>query len=260
MRTQDKTKFRYLWTGVAFLLLSFSINAKPLSIAIFDTGFCSSKLTDIPKNITVKPSLDVTSSNSDICKKFNVKKRRFHGHHILKELLLNLKESKRELVIYPVIIFDRFAQQRDSYWKKAVEFSKKQNVDVLLTAVGLPVMHKLNLQLLPINFIASGQRGVGIRKDMKLFPHEYLDGSNSILIGNYFGADKGKDNYMINPDLLYKGKINYYFSANHGSSLAVAKSLGRAVKICGTAFNSFIILKKCLDTHAFKLLKEYKSY
>lgn len=245
--------------GVVLLLLPFCSFARPISITIFDTAFCISHLENIPKNVSIHKVFDATNSNNVICKDLKIKNRRFHGYFVLRELISHLKEVKNKIEIYPIIIFDKDGSQSNSSWKSALEWAKSKKIDVLLTAIGLPVKNSPNYSLLPINFIASGQKGIGVSIKTKIFPQEVATKVNSIIVGNYLKNELA-DDLFVNPDLLYKNKISYYFHSEKGSSFAVATALGRALKLCSGYLSRSVNYIACLRKHEKILYSNYKTY
>lgn len=220
---------------LGLFFLNSSLLAKDINVAIFDTGFCHSK------------TFDATNSVKMTCpEQKNRKKRsfRYHGQWVLEQLKKELDGKK--INIYPVIVFDKNSKQDQSYWRNAFDYISEKKIDIILLASSLPhSKEKISLKL-PKNiltFIASGQTGMAIKKDTKLWPQS-SNSDNMLIIGSYL---EDGSSLVDDPNLIYREKIDYFFSGEadkvlplKGSSLAVTKALAWAIKKCKTDF------KKCL--------------
>ena len=163
----------------------------PLKIAIFDTGFCPSK---IKTNHIL---------NSDFLAKENCKildRKRFHGHYVLKEFLAALK-TKRKLEIFLFKIFDQNGVQQEALWQRALAVAKNKKVVLSLMAVGYPYKVMPKWQLPSVSIVASGQKGKGITKQTKLWPQE-LKSKDRFLVA---GLIKGNL-----PEVSLKKYLKYY--------------------------------------------------
>ena len=242
---------RGLFALSIFFIYSLAIEAKTLKIAIFDTGFCISKIK-ISKQIKIFKPTNVTgfSKNLDCTK---IKSDRHHGHHVLETFLseLNIEDS---LEIYPVVVFDDKGIQKAKYWQMALDIVKERAVDALLLAASLPLtIHseiKLKVPSIAAIFVASGSVGRGIRKNTPLWPQVMAPRKNIFVIGSYITSQvSGKaiyDNSLINND-----KIDLYFdggsvhSSLRGSSRAVSIALARSINKCQLKHE----LRKCLKSN-----------
>jgi len=206
---------------LGLFLLSTSLFAKvdgKFHIAVIDTGFCN-------KSSLVQKPVDLTSSVQLDCKKLDKKNRRFHGHFVL-EKFLDLNRRK-DLVISPLIVFDSDGIQKEEYWLKAIQWIKKNKVDLILTASGLKVEKSLG----PLNVLtvaASGQVSGKIRRFHKLWPQSFQS-QNLILIGNLIREDK--KTVYVDHLLLHKERIDY-FVEEESSSKAVAIAMAKALNKC----------------------------
>ncbi|TNE97705.1 MAG: hypothetical protein EP326_10985 [Deltaproteobacteria bacterium] len=218
----------FLFTSILFA----SAEAK-LHIAFVDSGFCN-------KSPLVKKQVDLTQSVKINCNKVEKQNRRFHGHFVL-EKFLSLNKRK-DLVITPLVVFDKDGLQKTEYWLKAMDWIKKNKVDLIVTASGLRV--EKNLGPLPVLTIAaSGQVSGKIRRFHKIWPQSFPS-QNLILVGNMI---REEDNiYFADNLLLNESRIDFYID-EESSSKAVAVGAARALNKC-----QFPNLKLCLA-------KEYQT-
>lgn len=249
--------------GLIILAFFFCFNsfASQIRIGIVDTGFCPDLLNNKHKNVTIYPEYDATYSVKTDCKKLNSKHRRYHGQWVLQTLLDSI-DKEVVIDIWPVIIFDFEANQKEQYWISALSYLEKKRPDIILSAAGLP-HQKLSSKLKLIDakyFLASGRIGGPIKPKTKLFPHELAPQENIYIIGSYF-PPLNKDDYVYDDKLLYIDKINYFFSQGPigaefvGTSRSVAEALGRAINLCGDKMNkNDVELKLCLKEHQ-KIIK-----
>lgn len=204
--------------GLFFLLYSTLVSAD-IHVAIMDTGFCPSLI----KSKIVNETIDMTSSVKMDCKKISEPNRRFHGHFVLKKFLEHLKV--KSLKVSPLIIFDKNGLQKKEYWSKALQWIKKNKVDVLLLASGLKTEKDFN-DLPTLTFAASGQVSGKLRRGSKIWPQSF---EKTILIGNFIREEENES--YIDPLLLNKKKIDYFIEEK-SSSKAVAIALARALNNC----------------------------
>ena len=195
--------------GLFFISTSLfaKINGK-IHIAIIDTGFCN-------QSKIVRPPIDLTNSIKMDCKKIQEKDRRYHGHFVLKKFLDNNKRN--DLLITPLIVFDKNGIQKQEYWRQAIEWIKANNVDIILTASGLKVEKGLG-KLPTITVAAAGQVSGKIRRNHKLWPQSF-NSKNLILVGNLIREDQ--KTIYADQLLLNQKRINYY-TEEESSSKAVA--------------------------------------
>lgn len=237
------------YQGLALLLgLFFTLSTsaqkpkeKAIKIGIVDTGFCTSEQV-----------YDATNSVQMKCPATQSKNFRYHGQWVLKKLKNQLKKP---VLFYPTIVFDQQREQKEVYWKKALNYLHKQKVDIILLASSLPFAHsspKLKLNNNTVYFVASGQRGLGINGQTKLWPQSLPQAPNVLIIGAFLEEDNTP---LIHPRLMYANKVSYYFSGEKekgsylkSSSLAVTTALIKALQVC-----SLNKLTQCLQNQAKKI-------
>ena len=244
---QTKSFYNYslimkpLLYGAAFFFISFFFSFSSqgaIRMAVIDTGFCVEKMTinkKIKNQITILPVIDVTSKNKWNCKKVVEKQilesPRFHGQRVLQEFL-KFAPKKEKVIIKPIVIFDQKGNQTKEAWLKAIRTIEKEKIDYILTASGMPVKEKINIDLPGIWFVPSGRIERTIKKDTMLFPQLLGPQVNLFIIGDY---SEGKV-VFYDQDLLYKDVIDYYFPIGKGkfkgTSRAVAEAMGVALSSC----------------------------
>lgn len=206
---------------LGLFLFSSSLFAKvdgKLHIAIIDTGFCN-------KSTMVQRPIDLTNSVQLNCKKLDRRDRRFHGHFVLEKFLDH--NRRKDLIISPLIVFDKDGIQKEEYWLKAIEWIRKNKVDIVLTASGLKVEKSLG-PLSTLTVAASGQVSGKIRRFHKLWPQSFKS-ENLILIGSLIREDK---NTVYTDHLLLNKERIDYFIEEESSSKAVAIGLAKALNKC----------------------------
>ena len=168
-------------------------------------------------------------------KGFNENDPRFHGHLVLKEFLKFFQGNpkiKGDVHLYPLIVFNKRGDQQSEYWKKAIDWVKKNNISFVFTASGFITNQIVSPELPAVWFVPSGRVTPQISKTQNLFPQNLAPKNNLFLIGDYY------DGTMILYDqgLLYQDKIDYYFPADlkgfKGTSRTVAEASARALNSC----------------------------
>jgi hypothetical protein len=238
-------------------VLAFSTSAFALNIAIFDTGFCSSQIKNIPSNVRILKTIDLTNSVHIDCSKRTVSGR-LHGQMVLKTFLSSLNSSAK-ITITPFIVFDSKKSQSMSYWKRAFSNKLQRQFDLYIMAAGLPfkddkirihVINDLNI------FVSQGKYGRGITKEHKLWPQEMNTTlPNLFIIGAHYPVTKYDKGY---PDkrAMYLKQASYYFPDRGenidftGSSYSVALAAAKAINLC---YKQFRDLKTCLKKKSKKL-------
>lgn len=232
--TKDKF-FRVLYMGTLFFGLQ-SINAKAYSIALLDTAFCP-HLIKHEANIQIAAVMDLTQSTQYQCKKSKLNNRQYHGHWVLSEILNHLK-TKDKIIITPMIIFNKYGQQKFEYWKRAVKTIKSGSYDLVVAAAGLPIIDNRDrnkvaelAQLdLPI-FLAAGRAGIGIKKDSILFPHDFYPQESTTIFGSYHQGVQSDKPHFKDESLINSKSVDYFIPYNYrprlfgelkGTSLALA--------------------------------------
>ena len=123
-------------------------------------------------------------------------------------------------------------------WERALASAKKNGVNLSLLAAGFPTNNKMpNWTLASPSLIASGQKGKGITKEMKLWPQDMNQTENRIVIaGLQFSSKFG---YSF-PDGTFKRNIDYFVKLTaqnpqqqvYYSSLAVSIAAAELVNNC----------------------------
>jgi hypothetical protein len=243
-----KIKFNLLLAlfGPVFFLHVHSLQAE-IKMALIDTGFCPMKNHSMVK---IKPAIDLTKSVKLDCQKFDSTLPRFHGQLVLEEFLKFYDSKKSMLHIYPLIVFDARGEQKKEYWSEAVDWVKKNKIDIVLTASGLVSSAEIVNELPAIWFVPSGRISPQIKESSILFPQNLSPKENLFLIGDYYEGEQ----VLYDQGLLYKEKIDYYFPSGQGhfqgTSRAVAEAAARAINLCPLSS-----MRSCLK----KLSKVYKD-
>ncbi len=237
------------------LFLCFSSYSK-IRITIIDTGFCPNKLK-LSKNVTINKVIDLTNSVKLDCNSVIASDRRYHGQHVLETLL---KDIKTELIITPLIIFDKDKRQTPKYWQAAFSSEIAAQTDIFLIAAGLPYKDHIDLvntKIEKIVFVASGIQDRWITKEDKLFPQQQAVKNDRILIISDFYPKTKYDTAYVDKKNKYQENVSYYFPNKGendqftGSSYAVAKALNKALLICD--YKSEELFLTCLKTKSKKI-------
>lgn len=203
-------------------LVNLTVFAHEIKLGIIDTGFCS------------LDAFDATKSNVSKCDTSNPKNFRNHGEWIISNIV------KEKVKIFPVIVFNKDGKTKDIYWRNALEYLYKKNVDIVLMASALPFASKkessLRLKEETLHLISSGQKNRFINEKTKLWPQHIAPQKNLILVGTYL-TDGEDETPLDNPQLLYKEKTNFFVKEESramlkGTSLAVTKLFNYIQKNC----------------------------
>ncbi|MBC7537691.1 MAG: hypothetical protein H7281_02630 [Bacteriovorax sp.] len=221
---------------------SFALTS--LNIAIIDTGFCPDKIKI--ENIKIDNVIDLTESVKLDCSssKFNIHSPRFHGQLVLEEFLKFFDHKKKSIHFYPLIVFNERGDQKSEYWIKAIEWIKKNKIDVVVTASGFITNDKLVSELPAIWFVPSGRVTPQIKKESGLFPQNLAPKENLFIIGDFYAGRQ----VLYDSGLLFQDKIDYFFPSGEkgfeGTSRAVAEGSARALNLC-----PLITMRECLKKH-----------
>jgi hypothetical protein len=231
-----------------------------LRVAVLDTGYCLRKLEK--KNHLFHTIIDVTRSVRFSCKDMSLRDKRFHGHMVLKEFLKNYTGS-RPISLYPLIVFDKNAEQKIEYWQRALEWCDKNHIEVIIAAAGLPIKKKEKLPILKnsntLILLASGREDAFIKKGTQLFPQGHHARPNIYLFGSYHPALYSDDIPLFDNKLLYREHVHFFLSGGksheylRGSSRAVATGAGLALSQCGHLLPSLRKVEDCLDKRQEKI-------
>lgn len=254
--TQIQTRFSFilrlaLWGPVFFAFTPDAIIAKTiLNIAFIDTGFCPEKIKR--DNVVIENVIDLTRSVLLDCAGLIYKKnlQRLHGQLVLEEFLKYFDNKKKNIHIYPLIVFDQRGDQKKDYWLKAIDWVKNKKIDVVISAAGLITEEKISNELPGIWFVPSGRITPQVKKGSSLFPQNLAPLKNLFLIGDFYDGRQ----VLYDQGLLFQDKIDYYFPAETkgfvGTSRAVAEGSARALNICPVK-----TMRECLN----KNKKEYSD-
>lgn len=235
--------------GAALFFFLFTSSALSMTkIALIDTGFCPEKNA----NVSLHAPIDLTESVKIDCLHENLKSPRLHGQYVLQEFLSHLDSKKTKVEIFPLIVFDHRGHQKKVYWEKAIAFVKEKQIDIVLSAAGLPITNaelKTLPQKLPgVWFVPSGRIGPGIKETTQLFPQSIAPLENLFLIGDYYDGKM----LLFDEGLLYKNRIDYFFPSGQGdfkgTSRAVAEATARALSLC--PLSSLSTIRACLHKHS----------
>jgi hypothetical protein len=224
-------KLLFFILGTAAFFIPQTLYAE-IKIAIVDTGFCPNQLK---QKMRIESVIDLTKSVVLDCSKVDPKNPRMHGQLVLEEFLQYLDLEKHSVYLYPLIVFDKDGQQKKDYWTSALALIKKNKIDFVLSASGLITNEKIQKELPGIWFVPSGRLAPGIKEDTSLFPQNLAPLENLFLIGDFYDGRE----IIYDQALLYKDKIDYYFSSGikgfQGTSRAVAHAAARALNLCPLA-------------------------
>ncbi len=261
--TQHRRFLRCFFFTLLLIFSSTSFATETIKIAVLDTGFCPNLLPQV-KNVDIEPVLDFSQSNDYSCSKEQLNHFRFHGHWILENILKNIK-PKNKLQIYPMIVFNKLGDQKLSYWQLAMDKIKKENVTLVLMAVGLPVSsnqlkdltnsYKENQSYI---LMASGQSDVRLKKEnLTLFPQHAKKELLALMFGEYHAPLAKSEKALLPPAQLFSDQIDFFYakipeghSLLKDSSLSVSKALISAITYCEDSIPSFIQLEKCLKDNS----------
>lgn len=234
--------------GSAYIIFfqNISFAETPLNIAFIDTGFCPDKIKI--KNVKIKEAIDFTNSVALDCKKMDQRSPRFHGQLLLEEFFKFYDLKKGSLTVYPLIVFDKNGDQKESFWVNAISWIRNNKIDVVVTASGFYTNKKLIIELPALWFVPSGRLAPKVKKQASLFPQNLAPQENLFIIGDYHDGKQ----VLYDQALLYQDKIDYYFPSGktgfRGTSRAVAEASARALNHCPVK-----TMRTCLK----KIQKEY---
>lgn len=258
---------------LVFVLSFHPIQAKVLKIHLYDTGFCPS-LIKAPENILIHPVVDVTQKNNYQCNKGELGNLRFHGQWVLEEVLKDVNTDLK-IEITPLIIFDNRGTQKLSFWKRAFDYSKNNQADIILAAAGAPLLNdkekresaKIELPKATL-FLSAGRRGKNISQNDILFPQIHHNKKQIQIIGSYHQGINESGPHFRDIQLLNPESISYYFPFEEkdrvykdlkGSSFSLAKFGNFLLKNCFQKAEN-LPLEECLQNHRVELsLKHGKA-
>jgi hypothetical protein len=204
-----------------FLLLFINISSANLKIAFLDTGFCSSNKRI--GNITISKVYDATQTIGELnCPKKYEKLPRFHGEKVLNIFLKNINTNLK-LEIYPIIVYDLNGITKNKYWENAINFIGINQINVVVSAVGLKIIESKNEQLDIKNgiwLLAAPRISPFIKKEDRIFP-QYLSNNKNV----YMFGTVSKDLY-VDQGQLYIEKIHSFLvedKDNPGASFVLPK-------------------------------------
>lgn len=223
----------------------FSLSGQALTVAVLDTGFCPTLIKKNPK-VRIFPVKDLSQSATYKCRKDILKKRQYHGHWVLSEILN--KYDGINLEIYPMVIFNQRGEQKIRYWKRAFIEADRLAVDLIVAAAGLPIQNDdqrkeaslVRLPQAPV-FLAAGRYSPGVPKDALLFPHTLLNKDKRKIFGSFHKGFESDGPHFEDTALIDKDDIDYYLPFNFrprlnaelkGTSLAVALGAKAVLKSC----------------------------
>jgi hypothetical protein len=257
--------FLYLITLLLMLPLitAAALADQPLKLALFDTPICQKyNYTKIYPHITIAKNIWPSSVEpndrpcpEDIDRKFY---RSFHGHYVLRNILKNIS-SKRKIIIHPLVLFDHSGKQRLGYWSSALNWSKKNKINLQVIAAGLPISRPNKLKLTAPSLVAAGNIGLGINPKTILWPQSSKS-QLMILIGSFLPSKLPtpyNGGIYLDPNQLNQKLINFAFDGAGeknirfgGTSYAVAVAAGRVISACHQQLSR---LKTCIKRAATKL-------
>lgn len=222
-----------------------------VKVAIIDAFFCQNQTHK--SKIQIKRILDTTDEKNPFGDKCE-NTRQFHGNNVLKTII-SFYSGRDNIEFYLYKVFRKDGSQDSGALKKALNEISKENIDLIIMAIGFIDHKNLPLTLPAITFVSSGSSGNGINQNDMLWP-QMLESKNLFLFAHYFESksgskmhpDKGLQGH-IDPSLMYLNKVNFLVSspANpsflSGSSYAVAKASGIILSRC----SSLRELQKCLQ-------------
>lgn len=247
------------YTPVFFCLLCFNPVHSEINIAFIDTGFCPKQIKAHGKDILINEAIDLTGSVKLDCidKKFDKFAPRFHGQLLIEEFIKYKTNKSLVLRLQPLIIYNARGEQKMEYWIKAIEWVKKNKIDVVVSASGLIGNKKsfefASMALPSLWFVPSGRSGPEIIKGSALFPQELAPLENLFIIGDYYDGRA----ILYDQGLLYQKVIDYYFPSGltgfKGTSRAVAEAAAKALSLC--PLKTPALMRQCLKEKS----KEYSD-
>jgi hypothetical protein len=263
--------YRLLFYPITLLILLLLIPAAvladlPLHIALFDTPICSGyNYNQIYPHVTIAKTTwpdeikpDRYTCPKDIDQKFY---RSLHGHYVLRSLLSNLN-SKRKIIIHPLVVFNRSGEQRLEYWNSALRWSAQNSVDIQVIATGLLIknINISKLKLTNFSLVAAGNIGLGVDSKTRLWP-QHSRSRQMVLIGSYLPsklpAPHNRGIYL-DPNQLNQKQIKWAFDGSGarkirfgGTSYAVAIATAKIINICPQESST---LPDCMKQAAKKLI------
>lgn len=226
-----------LFVTFGFLLFSFTLSAKVLTLAIVDTGLCSNALAS---------SVITHDKNSETCNRPILFDRSRHAHFMIEMFLKNYHRPKNEnLVLHHFNVFNKQGEQDKTLWLETLEELKKLKPDMIIMAVGFQGDYSTFPTSLPgITILAAGTEGFGITQQTVLWP-QLLKDPQILMVGHFFPSRLGhhagrqeQKNGQLGPDLLNKINSSYFVA-----EALKKESLGGSSRACALA--SAFILNKC---------------
>lgn len=200
---QRPTKpFTLLFSLLLFISFSKGIAlGETYKVAFIDTGFCTQKLPII-KNVKYLEQ----NISSSICSQINP--RAWHGQAVLEKFLENIKLNDGEnLQVFLYSVFNKNGEQDILLWQNALKGIERDKVRHTFIALGVPFIQSKKLALPSGYFyVSAGQVGLGIDKEMKLWPHE-LSNDQLFLVDGWQKNIQGA--YYQDPLHLYQSKIKF---------------------------------------------------
>lgn len=245
--------------GPVLFLFFISIPAySEIRMAIIDTGFCP--LKSKKNNVKIEEVVDLTNSVKLDCLKRAKSPARFHGQMVLEEFFKYYIPKKQLLHLYPLVVFNSKGDQKKEYWLKALDWIKKNNIDIVLTAAGLITNQKIVNELPALWFVPSGRMNPQLKDKNALFPQSLAPLDNLFLIGDYYDGRQ----VLYDQGLLFQDKIDYYFPSGSqnfkGTSRAVAEACAVALNLCPIKNMRGCLLKSSkeyIDNLSQKKIKTY---
>ena len=245
-------------------LVSFSTEAS-FKIAILDTGFCPEEIK-VQSTIEIKPPTDVLGKVVLRCADYTVEQKksskRFHGQWVLEQFLASY-QGKASLTIHPYIVFNEKGAQTQEAWLKTMAEIKKQNVDVVIVAAGLPTLTAITKSLPGVWIVASGRVEGKMTKETSLFPQMLAPLQNLVLIGSYMEGRAGQSD-LFDQNLLYVDKIDFFKPAGsghfQGTSYAVAMAAGEALTNCTPKKLKACLLSRSIKKRDSLLKKDFLTF
>ncbi len=231
-----------------------------IKVAVIDTGFCHNEISKL-NGQTISNTIDMTNSVNLDCHKISPAlkntSQRFHGQHVLQRFLRSAGHDKN-ITVFPLIVFDSNGNQTEAAWFNAINFIKKEKIDIVVAASSLPTKKRISESLHGVWFVAAGRTERGMTKKDSLFPQLLAPMKNLLIIGDYFES-KGNFAPLYDQSLLYQNQISYYFPSGEGplkgTSRAVAVAAGLAVNLCYDFLKSQQGLNNCLKKKS-KILQD----
>lgn len=226
-------------------------------MAIIDTGFC--KQHRISPRFKIKAFLDATKEVGEIeCDKDSIKLSRFHGENVLKVITENTV-LENSIDLYLISVFDKNGNQELKFWQSALEYINQNKIDLVFSAVGIPVPKNSIPPVFPKNsfwVVSAARISPGIKSDDVVFPQSASKEKNLVLVGDYYEGFKLDYGLLNKKDIkVFESDYQKSISPNphfQGTSFSAAYFYSKFLSKCGQN-NEMTRFASCFYDHLKKI-------